>query len=38
MNYALAEVLTTIGYPVDGFGQATAHLVTGPKTFDEAGE
>jgi len=38
MNYALADVLTMIGYPVEGFGQATAHLVTGPKKVDEAGE
>ena len=35
MNYALADVLTTLGYPVDGFGQATAHLVTGPRPADE---
>lgn len=36
MNYALAEVLTMIGYPVEGFGQATAHLVTGPRMVDHA--
>lgn len=36
MNYALADVLTMIGYPVEGFGQATAHLVTGPRMVDHA--
>ena len=36
MNCALADVLTMIGYPVEGFGQATAHLVTGPRMVDDA--
>ena len=35
MNYALADVLTTIGYPVEALGHATAHLVTGPRMIDE---
>ena len=35
MNYALADVLTTIGYPVEAFGQAAAHLVTEPRMIDE---
>lgn len=35
MNFALADLLTTMGYPVEGFGQATAHLVTGPRPVDE---
>ena len=35
MNYALADVLTTMGYPVEGFGQATAHVVTGPRPVAE---
>ena len=35
MNYALADVLTTLGYPVGGYGQATAHLVTGPRLAGE---
>ncbi len=34
-NYALADVLTTIGYPVEAFGQATVHLATGPRMIDE---
>ncbi len=35
MNYALADVLTTMGYPVEGFGQATARLVRGPRPIGE---
>jgi hypothetical protein len=29
MNCALADVLVTIGYAVEAYGQATAHIVTG---------
>lgn len=36
MNYAVADVLTTIGYPVEEFGQAGANLVTGPRPAYEA--
>ncbi len=42
MNYYLADVLSTIGYSVEDFGQATAHLVRAPrpmnKTAVEAGD
>ena len=30
MNYALADLLTTMGYPIGGIGEATAHIVTDP--------
>jgi hypothetical protein len=36
MNYALADALTMLGYPVEGYGHASAHIVTGPRTPDEA--
>ena len=36
MNFALADVLATMGYPVKDFGQATAHIVTGPRPRDES--
>ena len=35
MNYALADILTTMGYPVEEFGQAGANLVTGPRSPEE---
>ena len=34
MNFTLADVLSTIGYPVQDFGQATAHIVTGLRPKD----
>ena len=35
MNDALADLLTTMGYPIEGFGQATAHIVSGPRPAGE---
>jgi hypothetical protein len=31
MNYALADVLAILGWRVEQFGQASAHIVTGPR-------
>jgi hypothetical protein len=28
MNYAVADVLVAMGFAVEGFGQASAHIVT----------
>ena len=35
MNCGLADLLTTMGYPIEDFGQASAHIVTGPRPADE---
>ena len=32
MNYALADALTALGFQVEDFGQASAHIVTGIAT------
>ncbi len=35
MNCAVADVVTTLGYPIEGYGQAGAHVVTGQRPPDE---
>ncbi len=32
MNYAVADALTALGFQVEGFGDASAHIVTGTAT------
>lgn len=38
MNYALADVLRSLGYDVHGYGQASAHIVRGVVRLDGADE
>lgn len=35
MNCVVADVVTTLGYPIEGYGQAGAHVVTGPRPVGE---
>jgi hypothetical protein len=38
MNCAVANVVTMLGYPIEGYGQAGAHIVTGARRPDELNE